>query len=172
MLAHTRVRAPIEGGSSAAQEWSGRPDAAGGLLDYLLSVDDPASNRTPQNSMDELRFARAIAKRIRNEPYSLFINDCLWKSLRFRAECRRSGINAHAVWCILGLSQARLPLIGRTTIPLCLTHCWGDVNGQRFETLRPLGHRNFMGAIPSTTRPVLTVRLPSLRAAVRTPSRT
>lgn len=111
-------------------------------------------------SMEELEVARAIAKRLRREPYRLFSNDCVRKTLRFRAECRKRRIDAEAVWCILGLAKARLPVVGRKTIPICLAHCWGEVNGRRFEISRPLGHRAFRGVIPSTIRPLITVKLP------------
>ena len=107
--------------------------------------------------MSELEVAENIAENLREEPYHLFRDDCLTKSLRFRSECRKRGISAHLVWCALGLTKVRFPLLGEVTIPYC-THFWGEVKGQRFETSRPLGSQGGFGIVPSKIRPIITLR--------------
>jgi len=105
----------------------------------------------------ELEVAENIAESLRQEPYHLFRNDCLFKSLRFRSQCRKQGIKAYLVWCTLGLTKAKLPLLGKVTIPYA-THFWGEVKGQRFETSRPLGSSGGLGIVPSKIKPIITVR--------------
>ena len=38
--------------------------------------------------------AMEIAEKLRQDPYHLFRNDCLIKSIKFRNECRKKGIKA------------------------------------------------------------------------------
>jgi len=66
---------------------------------------------------DELEVAEKITESLRQEPCRLFRNDCLFKSLRFRSQCRKRGIRAYLVWCALGITKAKLPLLGEVTIP-------------------------------------------------------
>lgn len=108
--------------------------------------------------MDELGVAETIAEGLRKEPYHLFRNDCFTKSLRFRSECRKRGIKARLVFCVLGVVKARLPLVGEVNIPYT-PHFWGEVKGQRIETSRPLGSCGHLGIAPSKIRPVIVVRL-------------
>lgn len=108
--------------------------------------------------VSDLETAETIAENLRQEPYHLFRNDCLIKSLRFRSECRKRGIKAYVVWCALGLAKAKFPLLGEITIPYS-THFWGEVKGQRFETSRPLGSEGGFGIVPSKIKPIITVRL-------------
>jgi len=105
----------------------------------------------------ELEVAENIAESLRQEPYLLFRNDCLFKSLRFRSQCRKQGIKAYLVWCALGLTKARLPLLGEVTIP-CVSHFWGEVKKQRFETSRPLGSSGILDIVPSEIKPIITVK--------------
>lgn len=98
-----------------------------------------------------------IAEDLRQEPYHLFINDCLAKSIRFRSQCRRRGIKAYVIWCTLGLAKLKIPSLGEISIPYC-THFWGEFEGKRFETSRPLGTRGLFGIIPSRIKPLLTIR--------------
>jgi hypothetical protein len=107
--------------------------------------------------MSELDIAESIAESLRQEPYHLFRNDCLTKSLRFRSQCLKRGIGARLVWCALGLAKAKLPLLGEITIPYC-THFWGEVKGHRFETSRPLGSQGGLGIVPSQIKPIIVVR--------------
>jgi len=93
----------------------------------------------------ELEVAENIAESLRQEPYRLFRNDCLFKSLRFRSQYRKRDIRAHLVWCALGLTKAKLPLLG-------------EVKGQRFETSRPLGSSGGLGIVPSKIKPIITVK--------------
>ena len=108
--------------------------------------------------MDELETAEGIAENLREEPYHLFHNDCLTKSLRFRSECRKRGISAHIVWCALGLTRSKIPFLGEVIIPYS-THFWGEVRGQRFETSRPLGSQGTLGIVPSKIKPIIAIRL-------------
>lgn len=110
----------------------------------------------PMNT-SELEVAENIAESLRQEPYQLFRNDCLFKSLRFRSQCHKQGIKAYLVWCALGLTKARFPLLGEVTIPY-LTHFWGEVKKQRFETSRPLGSSGILSIVPSKMKPIITVK--------------
>ena len=102
--------------------------------------------------------ADQTAEKLRQEPYRLFRNDCLTKSIRLCAKCRRKGTNAYLVWCLLGLAKARLPLLGEVTIPI-FTHCWAEVDGRRFETSRPLGSRGHLGIVPRDIKPLITIKV-------------
>jgi len=104
--------------------------------------------------VSNLEKAESIAGSLRQEPYSTFSNDCVTKSIRFRRECRAAGIPARAVVCI-GLARARW--FGRwLTIPVI--HGWGEVEGKRIETSRPLGSSGTWGIVPINIRPVIAVR--------------
>ena len=104
--------------------------------------------------MSQLEKAEEIAERLRQEPYHLFKNDCLIKAIRFKKKCQAAGIPACAVACI-GLVRAYL--FGcRVTIPVI--HGWGEVEGKRIETSRPLGSSGIWGIVPMTIKPVIAVR--------------
>ena len=95
-----------------------------------------------------------IAERLRQEPYFLFRNDCITKSRRLKKACLNLGIPARLVVCV-GYSQARL--FGRSvTVPVI--HGWGEVEGQRIETSRPLGHSGFIGIVPVDIKPLIAVK--------------
>ncbi len=103
--------------------------------------------------MTNLEIAGQIAEKLRREPYRLFTNNCLTKSARFKRECERQGIPARAVACI-GLARARF--FGHwITIPAL--HGWGEVEGKRIETSRPLGHSGVWGIVPMNIKPVIAV---------------
>ncbi|MFH1169137.1 MAG: hypothetical protein V1691_00445 [Chloroflexota bacterium] len=103
--------------------------------------------------MSGLAVAYQIAERLRQEPYRLLNNDCLTKSARFKRACRELGIPARAVACI-GLARARL--FGRwLTLPVI--HGWGEVDGQRIETSRPLGSSGLWGIVPMNIRPLVAI---------------
>lgn len=111
--------------------------------------------------MDNRQLLRAkaeeIAERLRHEPYRLFFNDCLVKSVRFTRECKRAGIDAKIVCCV-GLVSARMPLLSRRfTVPVI--HVWGEVEGERMEVSRPLGSQGILGIIPIGIKPIVRVRL-------------
>ena len=107
-----------------------------------------------EDKVSNLEKAEEIAERLRQEPYKFFKNDCLTKSIRFKRECKALGIPAGAVACI-GLARARL--FGRwLTIPVL--HGWGEVEGKRIETSRPLGSSGMWGIVPVNIKPVITVR--------------
>ena len=101
--------------------------------------------------------AEETAEKLRQEPYHLFRNDCLTKSIRFRSEYRRKGIKVYLIWCALGLAEIKLPFSMKVSIPY-FTHFWGEIEGKRYETSRPLGSGGIFGIIPSQIRPILTVR--------------
>jgi hypothetical protein len=105
------------------------------------------------DKVSNLEKAKGIAEKLRQEPYRLFRNDCISKSVRFRRECGAVGIGARAVACI-GLSRARL-LGCWLTIPVI--HGWGEVEGKRIETSRPLGSSGIWGIVPMNIRPVIAI---------------
>lgn len=105
--------------------------------------------------MTNLEKAEVIAGKLRQEPYSLFGNDCIAKSRRFKRECLAQGIPAQAVVCI-GLSRAKW--FGRwLTIPVM--HAWGEVEGKRIETSRPLGASGIWSIVPMKIRAVIAIWL-------------
>lgn len=100
-----------------------------------------------------LEKAEMIAEKLRQVPYNLFTNDCIIKSLRFKSECKAAGIPARVVVCI-GLGRARW--FGRWfTIPVI--HGWGEVEGKRIETSRPLGSSVIWGIVPMNIKPVIAI---------------
>ena len=103
--------------------------------------------------MSKLEKAEEIAERLRQEPYVLFKSDCVTKSIKFKRECKAVGISASAVACI-GLAKARL-LRRWFTIPVI--HGWGEAEGKRIETSRPLGASGLWGIIPMNIKPVIAV---------------
>ncbi|RLC94430.1 MAG: hypothetical protein DRI39_02890 [Chloroflexi bacterium] len=109
-----------------------------------------------EDALSERDKAEQIAEHLRQEPYRLLINDCLTKSIRFRRECRKLGIDARLVFCA-GLVPARIPILGRRITVLVL-HAWGEVAGERMEVSRPLGAEGILGIRPVEIRPVLALR--------------
>jgi hypothetical protein len=98
--------------------------------------------------------AEEIAFKLRQEPYHLLSNDCITKSVRLKKQCRSLGIAVKVVVCI-GL--ARACWFGRwLTIPVI--HGWGEVEGKRIETSRPLGASGVWGIIPVNIRPVIALK--------------
>ena len=105
--------------------------------------------------MSNLEKAEIIAEKLRREPYRLLTNDCIVKSLRFKKECREMGIPARVVVCV-GLGRARW--FGRwLTIPVI--HGWGEVEGKRVETSRPLGLSGVWGIVPVNIRPLMAIKI-------------
>jgi len=103
--------------------------------------------------VSNLEKAERIAEQLRQEPYRLFRNDCITKSLRLKKNCKAEGIPASVVVC-LGLAKAEL--LGRQlTIPII--HGWGEIEGKRIETSRPLGSSGIWGVVPVTIKPVITI---------------
>ena len=104
--------------------------------------------------MSNLEKAEVIAEKLRQEPYNLFNNDCITKSVRLKKACKAMGIPVRVVVCI-GLVKARW--FGRWfTIPII--HGWGEVEGKRIETSRPLGSAAIWGIVPVNVKPVIAVR--------------
>lgn len=101
-------------------------------------------------------------ERYRYEPYHLFSNNCIHKSLRLRQELKGRGINANVVLLLFGLGKARIPivsrLLGRIPFP-ALLHAYVEINGKRIEVSRPLGEEGFLGFINEEIKPILKVKL-------------
>ncbi len=100
-----------------------------------------------------LEIAEEIAEKLRRQPYHLFKNDCLIKSIKFKKQCEAHGVPAHCVACI-GLARARL-FGGWFTIPVI--HGWGEVEGKRIEVSRPIGTGGVWGIVPVYIKPVFAV---------------
>jgi hypothetical protein len=109
---------------------------------------------TVDAAMSNPEKADSIAEKLRQEPYSLFRNDCITKSVRLKKGCQAVGIPARVVVC-LGLAKARW--FGCWfTIPVI--HGWGEVEGKRIETSRPLGSSGLWGIVPVNIKPVIAIR--------------
>ena len=101
--------------------------------------------------MDNFKKAEELAEKLRQEPYVLFKNDCISKSLRLKRQCKDLGIDASVVVCI-GISKAKW--FGQClTIPVI--HGWGEVEGKRIETSRPLGSKGTWSIVPVNIEPVI-----------------
>jgi hypothetical protein len=106
------------------------------------------------NATSNLEKAESVAEKIRQEPYNLIKNDCITKSVRLKKACQTMGIPARVVVCI-GLVKARF--FGCWfTIPVI--HGWGEVEGKRIETSRPLGSEGIWGIVPVNIKPVIAIR--------------
>ncbi|MFH1647395.1 MAG: hypothetical protein ABID71_06925 [Chloroflexota bacterium] len=104
--------------------------------------------------MNKFEKVEEIAEKLRQEPYHTLTNDCITKSVRLKRQCRALGIPVRVVVCI-GLARARW--FGRwMTIPVI--HGWGEVEGKRIETSRPLGSSGIWGIVPVNIRPVISVK--------------
>ena len=103
--------------------------------------------------MDNLKKAEELAERLRQERYVLFRNDCVSKSLRLKRQCKDLGIDASVVVCI-GISKAKWFGLW-LTIPVI--HGWGEVEGKRIETSRPLGSKGIWSIVPVTIKPVVSI---------------
>jgi hypothetical protein len=112
-------------------------------------------------AMDNRQLPKAkvneIAESLRHEPYRLFFNDCLVKSVRFTKECKKAGISAKIVCCV-GLASARIPLLSRR-LSLPVIHVWAEVEAERIEVSRPLGSRGILDIVPMDIKPILRVRI-------------
>ncbi len=104
--------------------------------------------------MQHAERADEIAEGLRQEPYRLLTNDCITKSIRLKRQCKREGIAAKVVVCV-GLSRARW--FGRWLV-IPVIHGWGEVEGKRIETSRPLGEPGIWGIVPMNIRPIISIR--------------
>lgn len=103
--------------------------------------------------MNNIERADAIAEKLRQEPYHLLSNDCIIKSVRFKRKCEAAGIPARVVLCI-GLGRARW-FGWWLTIPVI--HGWGEVEGKRIETSRPLGSSGIWHIVLMNIKPTMAV---------------
>jgi hypothetical protein len=104
-----------------------------------------------EKQMDNLKKAEELAEKLRQEPYILFKNDCISKSRRLKEQCKDLGIYARVVVCI-GISKAEW-FGHRLIIPVI--HGWGEVEGKRIETSRPLGSKGTWSIVPVNIEPVI-----------------
>jgi hypothetical protein len=104
--------------------------------------------------MSNLAKAEEIANRLRQEPHSLFRNDCITKSMRFKRKCRAVGIQASVVVC-MGLARAKW--FGHWLV-IPVIHGWAEAGGKRLETSRPLGSSGTWGIVPMNIKPIIGVR--------------
>ncbi len=95
-----------------------------------------------------------IAEALRREPYDLLKNDCITKSVRLKHACKAMGISAKVVLC-LGAARARL--FGRWSV-IPVIHAWGEVDGRRRETSRPLGSSGIWGIVPTDIKPLAVLK--------------
>ena len=93
-----------------------------------------------------------IVKRIQQEHHSLFSfnRSCLGKSLKFRRECRRIGINSKVVF---GLCTAKIERFNLTVLTL---HAWGEVDNERIEVTLPRGRLGGVGILYENIKPIIT----------------
>jgi hypothetical protein len=103
--------------------------------------------------LDDLEKAEQMAEKFRQEPYSLFTNDCITKSFRLKRKCRAIGISSSVVICV-GMATTEW-FSRRLTIPVI--HAWGEVAGKRIETSRPLGSAGIWGIVPADIKPLIAI---------------
>ncbi len=121
----------------------------------------PSQADLERGTVDDRQLQKAkvdeLAESLRHEPYRLFFNDCLIKSIRFARECKKAGINAKIVCCV-GLASARIPVLSRR-LSLPVIHVWAEVETERIEVSRPLGSRGILDIVPMDIKPILRVRI-------------
>jgi hypothetical protein len=103
--------------------------------------------------MEWLEKTEDIAEVLRREPYNLLKNDCITKSIRFKRVCVPNGIKARVAVCI-GLARAKW---FRQWLVIPVIHGWGEVEGKRIETSRPLGSSGLSGIIPVNVRSLFII---------------
>lgn len=103
-----------------------------------------------------MRTVDSIAERLRQEPYHLLgfrRSNCIAKSFRFRRACRDIGVDARVVISI-GSTQAK-PL--GFWMKMFTIHAWGEVDGRRIETAKPLGKVGIWGDVDINIKPVIAM---------------
>ena len=75
------------------------------------------------------------------------------KSVRFKRVCVSNGIKARVAVCI-GLARAKW---FRPWLVIPVIHGWGEVEGKRIETSRPLGSSGLSGIIPVNVRSLFII---------------
>ena len=93
-----------------------------------------------------------VADSIRREPFHSLWNNCLIKSLRFKRECARRGIEARVV---VSFGCTRVIRYIRLRIPII--HAWGEVDGCRIELARPLDEPGVWGTLDSEIKPLVAI---------------
>ena len=104
--------------------------------------------------MNNLFEVEKMAEKLRQEPYVLFRNDCISKSVRLKKECKAAGIEAKVVVCV-GVARANW---FRRWLKIPVIHGWGEVEGKRIETSRPLGSSGIWGIIPMYIKSIISIR--------------
>jgi hypothetical protein len=103
--------------------------------------------------VNKLAETEKIAGKLRQEPYILFRNDCITKSVRLKKACGELDIEAKVIVCI-GLARANW-FQRWLTVPVI--HGWGEVEGKRIETSRPLGTSGIWGIVPMYIKPLICI---------------
>lgn len=96
-----------------------------------------------------------LAKKLRREPFHMLGNNCFRKSLKFRTECRKIGINARIVFALV-LTPCR-----RSHFPPWAVwfHTWAEIGGRRIELARPLDERNSVNTFDIEIKPLAAIRI-------------
>lgn len=94
-----------------------------------------------------------IVIKIRREPFRMFGNNCLRKSLKFRRLCRGIGINVRVVFALVITPCKRFPLPPR----ILWFHTWAEIDGQRIELARPLNERNTANTYDIDLKPIVAI---------------
>lgn len=95
----------------------------------------------------------AIAEKLRREPFQMFGNNCLRKSLKFRRECRGIGVSVRIVLSLCLTPCKRFPLPPKVV----WVHAWAEIDGQRIELARPLGERNTVNTFDIDIKPIIAI---------------
>jgi len=95
----------------------------------------------------------AIADRLRQEPFNTITNNCIIKSLRFKRECKRIGVDAYVVIAVGIVRLERFNL----SLKLLFAHGWAEVNGRRIEVARPLNQKSPWGTFDIDFKPLVAV---------------
>lgn len=98
------------------------------------------------------------AERLRNEPWKLipFRSNCLGKSLRFKQECSKAGIDAKVVLAVVAVHNTRFSFLPSTLIGF---HVWAEIDGQRVELARPHNEPSPWGCFDTEMRRVFAVEI-------------
>ncbi len=95
-----------------------------------------------------------ITETIRKEPFQMFWNNCIIKSIKFRKRCRALNYEVTIAFAFVITTCDRWCLPPK--IPWF--HSWPEIYGQRIEIARPLDEKNTANTYDIDIKPVLTVR--------------
>ncbi len=94
-----------------------------------------------------------IAERLRKEPFHMFGNNCLQRSLKFREECLKVGVSVRVVLALV------LTPCKRFLLPpyIIWFHAWAEIDGRRIELARPLNERNTANTKDIELKPIIAI---------------